>query len=67
MAAPEPAGAHEVSPRSAMNSVRPMRLYSCNPATNEFPEEPMSLHPYLFFTNTARAAMTRYHEIEGKR
>jgi PhnB protein len=25
----------------------------------------MSLHPYLFFTNTTRAAMTRYHEIFG--
>ncbi len=25
----------------------------------------MSLHPYLFFTNTARAAMTRYQEILG--
>jgi PhnB protein len=25
----------------------------------------MSLHPYLFFTNTTRAAMTRYHEILG--
>ena len=25
----------------------------------------MSLHPYLFFTNTAREAMTRYHEIFG--
>ncbi|HQZ34610.1 MAG TPA: VOC family protein [Ilumatobacteraceae bacterium] len=25
----------------------------------------MSMHPYLFFTNTTRAAMTRYHEILG--
>ncbi|MFP5487971.1 MAG: VOC family protein [Acidimicrobiia bacterium] len=25
----------------------------------------MSVHPYLFFTNTCRAAMTRYHEILG--
>ena len=25
----------------------------------------MSLHPYLFFTNTTRQAMTRYHEIFG--
>lgn len=25
----------------------------------------MSLHPYLFFTNTAGPAMTRYHEILG--
>ncbi len=25
----------------------------------------MSMHPYLYFTNTARAAMTRYHEILG--
>jgi PhnB protein len=25
----------------------------------------MSLHTYLFFTNTTRAAMTRYHEILG--
>lgn len=25
----------------------------------------MSLHPYLYFTNTTRAAMTRYHEIFG--
>lgn len=25
----------------------------------------MSLHPYLFFTNTTREAMTRYHEILG--
>jgi PhnB protein len=25
----------------------------------------MALHPYLFFTNTAREAMTRYHEILG--
>ncbi len=25
----------------------------------------MSLHPYLFFTGTARDAMTRYHEIFG--
>ncbi len=25
----------------------------------------MSLHPYLFFTNNARAAMTRYQEILG--
>lgn len=25
----------------------------------------MSLHPYLFFTNTTRAAMTRYQEILG--
>ncbi len=25
----------------------------------------MSLHPYLFFTNTSRAAMTRYQEILG--
>lgn len=25
----------------------------------------MSLHPYLFFTNAARAAMSRYHEILG--
>ncbi len=25
----------------------------------------MSMHPYLYFTNTARAAMTRYHEIFG--
>lgn len=25
----------------------------------------MSLHPYLYFTNTAREAMTRYHEILG--
>ncbi len=25
----------------------------------------MSLHPYLMFTNTAREAMTRYHEIFG--
>lgn len=25
----------------------------------------MSLHPYLFFTNTAREAMTRYQEILG--
>jgi len=25
----------------------------------------MSLHPYLYFTNTARDAMTRYHEILG--
>lgn len=25
----------------------------------------MSLHPYLYFTNTAREAMTRYHEIFG--
>lgn len=28
---------------------------------------PTSLHPYLFFTNTARAAMTRYQEILGGR
>lgn len=27
----------------------------------------MSLHPYLFFTATARDAMTRYHEILGGR
>ena len=25
----------------------------------------MSLHPYLYFTNTAREAMTRYQEILG--
>ncbi len=25
----------------------------------------MSLHPYLFFTNTAREALTRYQEILG--
>jgi PhnB protein len=25
----------------------------------------MALHTYLFFTNTAREAMTRYHEILG--
>lgn len=25
----------------------------------------MSMHPYLFFTNTTRAAMTRYQEIFG--
>lgn len=25
----------------------------------------MSLHPYLYFTNTARDAMARYHEILG--
>ncbi len=25
----------------------------------------MSLYPYLYFTNTTRAAMTRYHEIFG--
>jgi PhnB protein len=25
----------------------------------------MSLHPYLFFSNSAREAMTRYHEILG--
>ncbi len=25
----------------------------------------MSVHPYLFFTNTTREAMTRYHEILG--
>jgi PhnB protein len=25
----------------------------------------MSMHPYLYFTNTARAAMTRYQEILG--
>ncbi|MGA9277787.1 VOC family protein [Ilumatobacter sp.] len=25
----------------------------------------MSMHPYLFFTSTTRAAMTRYHEILG--
>lgn len=25
----------------------------------------MSLHPYLVFTDTTRAAMTRYHEIFG--
>ena len=25
----------------------------------------MSLHPYIFFSNTAREAMTRYHEILG--
>lgn len=25
----------------------------------------MSLHPYLFFSGTAREAMTRYHEILG--
>ncbi len=25
----------------------------------------MSMHPYLFFTNTTRAAMTRYQEILG--
>jgi PhnB protein len=25
----------------------------------------MSLYPYLFFTNTTRQAMTRYHEIFG--
>lgn len=25
----------------------------------------MAIHPYLFFTNTARTAMTRYHEILG--
>ena len=25
----------------------------------------MSLHPYLFFTNTTRAAMSRYREILG--
>lgn len=25
----------------------------------------MSLHPYLYFTNTTREAMTRYHEIFG--
>ncbi len=25
----------------------------------------MSLHPYLFFTDTCREAMTRYHEILG--
>ncbi len=25
----------------------------------------MPLHPYLFFSNTAREAMTRYHEIFG--
>lgn len=25
----------------------------------------MSVHPYLFFTNTCRAAFTRYHEILG--
>lgn len=25
----------------------------------------MSLHPYLYFTNTARDAMTRYHEVFG--
>ena len=25
----------------------------------------MSMHPYLYFTNTTRAAMTRYHEILG--
>ena len=25
----------------------------------------MSLHPYLYFTNTTRDAMTRYHEILG--
>lgn len=25
----------------------------------------MSLHPYLYFTNTARDAMERYHEIFG--
>lgn len=28
---------------------------------------PTSLHPYLFFTNTARRAMTRYHEVLGGR
>lgn len=27
----------------------------------------MSLHPYLFFTNTTREAMTRYQEILGGR
>lgn len=27
----------------------------------------MSLHPYLYFTNTAREAMTRYQEILGGR
>jgi PhnB protein len=27
----------------------------------------MAIHPYLFFTNTAREAMTRYHEILGGR
>jgi PhnB protein len=27
----------------------------------------MSLHPYLFFTNTAREAMTRYQEVLGGR
>lgn len=25
----------------------------------------MSLHPYLYFTNTTREAMSRYHEILG--
>jgi PhnB protein len=25
----------------------------------------MSLHPYLFFTDAARAAMSRYHEVFG--
>jgi len=28
-------------------------------------KEIMALHPYLFFTNTAREAMTRYQEILG--
>lgn len=27
----------------------------------------MSLHPYLFFTNTCREAMTRYQEVLGGR
>ena len=27
----------------------------------------MSIHPYLYFTNTTREAMTRYHEILGGR
>ncbi len=46
-----------------MNLGPSLRLHSKDHDSDR--QEAMTLHPYLFFTNTTREAMTRYQEILG--